>query len=113
RVRSNVSPNGRLERDRATKRIIDRSREGSRRGSLRRAMLEMHAKRLQNRIGVGEHVHEVRDRRTLIPRDIRHAGLEQSLRNGENAFAAKLLAGAKAELADFLRETPFRHTLNV
>jgi len=58
---------------------------------------------------VGEDVHEVRDRRALIAGDIRDAGLQQRLGDGENALSAKDLAGAEAQVLNFALKGPFRH----
>ena len=60
-------------------------------------------------VGVGEHVDQVRDRRALIARDVRHAGLQQRLGDGENALAAELLARAEPKLRDLALERAFRH----
>jgi hypothetical protein len=53
-------------------------------------------------ICIGQHVDEMRDRRTLIARDVRDARLEQGLGDGEDAFAVEFFAFAKPQLADFL-----------
>ena len=62
-------------------------------------------------LGVGEHVHEMRDRRALIAGDVRNAGLKQGFGDRENAFAAKDLAGLKSQVLNFALEGPFRHRL--
>ncbi len=62
-------------------------------------------------LGVGEHVHEMRDRRALIAGDVRHAGLQQGFGDRENAFAAKEFAGAEPQVLNFALEGPFRHRL--
>ncbi|KAG1438445.1 hypothetical protein G6F57_019849 [Rhizopus arrhizus] len=69
----------------------------------------MHAQLLQDVVGVGQHVHQVRDGRTLVARHIAHAGLQQAFRHGKDALAAKLFAFADAQLLDFLFERPFSH----
>ena len=56
--------------------------------------LEMDAEVVHHVLGVGEDVHEMRDRRALIAGDVRNAGLQQGLGDRENAFAAKDFAGA-------------------
>jgi hypothetical protein len=47
---------------------------------------------------VGEHVHQVRNRRALVAGDVADAGLQQRLGDGQNALAAKLLAGGQLEV---------------
>ena len=58
-IRGDVGADGRLERHRTTKRIVHGGRQRGGRGRLGRAMLEMNAKRFQDRIGIRQHVHEV------------------------------------------------------
>src|SRR6201996_2806955 len=48
----------------------------------------MHAECVEHVAGVGEHVHQMRDRLTLIAADIRHTGLQQRFSDGEDALAA-------------------------
>ena len=45
--------------------------------------------------GLDHDVEQMRDRRALIAADIRHAGLQQRLGDGEDAFAAEGLAVAE------------------
>ena len=71
----------------------------------------MHAEVVHHVLGVGEHVHEMRDRRALIAGDVRDAGLKQGLGDRENAFAAKNVAGAQPQVLNFALEGPFRHRL--
>ena len=71
----------------------------------------MHAEVAHHVLGVGEHVHEMRDRRALIAGDVRDAGLKQGFGDRENAFAAKDLAGLKSQVLNFALEGPFRHRL--
>ena len=56
---------------------------------------------LQDLVGVGQHVHQVRDGRTLVAGHIAHAGLQQGLGDREDALAAELFARADAQLLDF------------
>ena len=72
-------------------------------------MLEMHAQLLQNGVGVGEHVHQMGDRRALITRHVRHAGLQKGLGNCEDSLAAEFLAFTEIKLLNFFLEEPFRH----
>src|SRR5271169_4847009 len=69
----------------------------------------MHAELVKHVLGVGEHVHEMRNRRALIAANIRHARLQQRLGDGENTLAAKLFAVAQLEILHFARKRPFRH----
>jgi len=71
----------------------------------------MHAKIAHHVLGVGEHVHEMRDRRALISSDVGHAGLKQGFGDRENAFAAKDFARLKSQVLNFALEGPFRHRL--
>ena len=64
----------------------------------------MDAELFHDVVRVGEHVHQMRDRRALIAGDIADAALEQRLGDGEDAFAAELLARADPQLLDFLGE---------
>ena len=64
--------------------------------------LEMHAEFAQNVLGVGQHVHQMADRRALVAADIADAALQQRLGDGEDAFAGEFLAGAEPQLLDFL-----------
>ena len=89
--------------------IVDR---GGERGGGRRlvgARLEADAELLQHVVGVGQHVDQMRDRRALVAGHIGHAGLQQRLGDGEDAFAAEFLAGAEPELLDLFLERSFRH----
>ena len=69
----------------------------------------MDAELFQDVVRVRQHVHQVRDRRALIAGDIRHAGFEQRLGDGEDAFAAELLSRAQLQLLDFFLERSFGH----
>ena len=66
--------------------------------------LEMHAEFAQNVLRVGQHVHEMADRRALVAADITDAALQQRLGDGQNAFAGEFLAVAQPQLFDFLGE---------
>ena len=58
---------------------------------------------------VGQHVHQVRDRRALVAADIADARLQQRLGDGQDAFAAERVAIAESEILDFASERPFSH----
>ena len=66
----------------------------------------MHAEFFQHRLRVGQHVHQVRNWRTLVTTHVADAAFEQRLGDGENTLAAKLVAGAEAlgEHADAVTE---------
>ncbi len=64
----------------------------------------MHAEFVEHVLGVGEHVHQMRDRRALIAADIGDAGLQQRLGDRENAFAAEDFAVAEFEILDLASE---------
>ena len=109
RVGGDIGAYRRLEGGGAAQRIIDRGRERGGGGGLVRARLEADAELAQHLVGVGEHVDQVRDRRALIAGDVRYAGLQQRLGDGENALAAELLSRAEPKLRDFTFERAFRH----
>ncbi len=69
----------------------------------------MHAEIVEHVLGVGQHIHQMRDRRALIAADIGDAGLQQRLGDGENSLAAEFLALAEFEVLDFTRKRSFRH----
>jgi hypothetical protein len=67
----------------------------------------VHAKLGEQVLGFNHDIQQMRDRRALIAADIAHAGLQQRLGDGEDAFAAKSLAGAKPQRLDFFAERAF------
>jgi hypothetical protein len=67
----------------------------------------MHAKLGKQVLGFHHDVQQMRDRGALIAADIAHAGLQQRLGDGEDAFAAEGLAGAKPQRFDFFAERTF------
>ena len=69
----------------------------------------MNAELVEHVLGVGQHIHQMRDRRALIAADIGHAGLQQRLGDGENSLAAEFLAFAEFEILHFACERAFRH----
>ena len=69
----------------------------------------MDAELVEHVLGVGQHVHQVRNRRALVAADIGDAGLQQRLGDGENSLAAEFLAVAEFEILHFARKRPFRH----
>ena len=109
RVGRHIDADDRFERHGAAQRIVHRGRERRGGGRLAGAVLEMDAELLEDVVGVGEHVHQVRDRRALVARHVGHAGLEQRLGDGENALAAEFVAVAEIELLDFFLEGSFGH----
>ncbi|MNY08752.1 hypothetical protein D3C86_1416230 [compost metagenome] len=109
RVRGDVGADRGLPGDGAADGVHDGGRQGGGGGGFRGAGFEVHAQFLQDVVGVGQHVHQVRDRRTLVAGDIAHAGLQQSFGDRKNAFAAELFARPDAQLLDFFLERPFCH----
>ena len=109
RVGGDVDADRPLEGDRAAQRVVDRGRERRRGGGLAGRILEADAVLGKDVLGVGEHVHQVRDRRALVAGDVRHARLEQRLGDGQDALAAEHLARAQAQLLDFLDERSLGH----
>ncbi len=69
----------------------------------------MDAELVEHVLGVGEHIHEMRDRRPLVAADIRHARLQQRLGDGENSLAAEFVTVAQLEILHFACKRPFRH----
>ena len=64
----------------------------------------MHAQFLQDVVGVGQHVHQVRYRRALVARHIRHTRLQQGLGDGQNALAVELVAITQAKFLHLLHK---------
>ncbi len=64
----------------------------------------MHAQLFHDILGIGQHVHEMRDRRALIAADIGHARLQQGLGDGEDAFASENVAFLELQVFDFTRK---------
>ena len=89
---------------------MHRGGEGRGRRGFAGACLEADAELLHDVAGVGKHVHQVRDGRTLVSGDVADAALEERLGDGKDALAAKLLAGADPELLDFLGERTLGHS---
>ena len=69
----------------------------------------MDAEILQDVLGVGQNVHQVRNRRALIAPDIGDAGLQQRLGDRENPLAAKNLAVAEFQILDLACKRAFGH----
>ena len=69
----------------------------------------MDAELVENVLGVGQHIHQMRDRRALIAADIGDAGLQQRLGDRQDAFAAEDLAVAELEVLDFAGKRAFGH----
>ena len=67
----------------------------------------MHAELGQQVLGIDHDVEQMRDRRALVAAHIAHARLQQRLGDGEDAFAAKSLAGAEPQRIHFFLERAF------
>ena len=109
RVGSDVDPDRGFEGDRAADRIVHRGGEHGRGRGLRRRVLEVHAEVVEHVLGVGQHVHQVGDRRSLVAADIGDAGLQQRLGDRENSLAAEFLAFAQLEVLNLAGKRPLRH----
>jgi hypothetical protein len=103
-VGRDIGADDRFPGHRAAQRIIDRGAEHGRGGGLVGAGLDVHAKLGEQVLGFDHDVQEMRDRRALVAADIAHAGLQQRLSDGEDAFAAKAFTGAKPQRFDFFGE---------
>ena len=67
----------------------------------------MHAEIGQQILGIHHDVEQMRDRRALVAADIADARLQQRLGDGEDALAAKGLAGAEPQRIHFFLERAF------
>ena len=111
RVGGDVGADRRFPDRGATHGIVDRSATQGRRRCLVGAAFEMYAEVLENVAGVGQHVHEMRDRRALIPADIGDAGLQQRLGDGEYSLSVEGFPVTQLQAFDFLGERPFHAPL--
>lgn len=109
RVRRDVGADRGLEGDRAAQRIVDRRRQRGRRGRFAGAVLEADAVLAQDVLRVGQHVHQVRDRRALVAGHVGDARFQQRLGHGQDALAAENLARAQAQLLHFFDKRPLGH----
>jgi hypothetical protein len=108
-VGRHIGADGGLEGDGAAQRVIDGRGQRGGGGGFRGAVLKVHAQLGQDVVGVGQHVHQVRDGCALVAGHVRDAGLQQRLGDGQDALAAKLVALAQAQLFNFLREGTLSH----
>ena len=108
-VGCDVGADGGFEGDCAAERIVDGGGEGGGGGGFGSAVLEVDAEFFEDVVGVGEHVHQVRDRCALVAGYVGNAGLQEGFCDGEDAFAAKFLALAEVKFLDFFFEEPLRH----
>ena len=108
-VGSDIDADGRFERDRAADRIHHGGGQRRGGGRLAGARFEMHAEIGENILCIRQHVHQMRDRRALVAGDVADAAFEQRLGDGEDAFAAKFLAGAQLEIFHLARKGAFCH----
>ncbi len=107
RVGRDIGADDRFPRHRAAQRIVDGGAEHGRRGGFVGAGLHVHAEIGQQIFGIDHDVEQVRNRRALIAADIAHARLQQRLGDGEDALAAKGLAGAEPQRIHFFLERAF------
>ena len=64
----------------------------------------MNAQFGQDVVGIGQHIHQMRNGCPLVARHIGHAGLQQGLGDRQYAFAVKLFAGTQLEFFDLRKE---------
>ena len=69
----------------------------------------MHAEFVQDFARVGEHIHQMRDRRALITAYVGDSRLQQGLGDGEYGLALEYLAGSEFKRLNFPCERPLRH----
>ncbi len=69
----------------------------------------MHAELGEHVLRVGQHIHQMGDRRALVAADIADARLQQRLGDGEDAFAAEFLPGAELQIPYFFCKGPLCH----
>ena len=55
-------------------------------------------------LGIGQHVHKMADRGTLVSPNIADAAFQQCLCNGKDTFAGKGVTFAEPEVLHFLRK---------
>ena len=109
RVRRHIDADRPLEGHRAPDRVMHRGRQHGRRCRFVRIRLEPHAKLAQQVLGIGQHIHQVADRRALIAADIAHAIFQQGLGQRQNAFTGKGFPRPQTQVFDFCLERPFGH----
>src|ERR1700691_5890378 len=108
-VGRNVDADRRLESDGAADRVIYRRREHGGGGGFRGRVFEVNAELVEHILGVGKHVHQMRNRGALVTADVSHARLQQRLGNRKNSFAAEFVAVAELEILHFARKRAFSH----
>ena len=109
RIRGDIDADRPLEGHRPPDRVMHRSRQHRSRRRLIRIGLEPHAKFPQQVLRIGQHIHEVADRRALIAADIAHAVFQQGLGQRQNALTGKGFPRPQTQVFDFCLERPFRH----
>ena len=62
---------------------------------------ELHAELRQRLLGIGQHVHQVGDRRALVAADVADPALQQRLGERQDTLAAELLARSELEILHF------------
>ncbi|MBC7938217.1 MAG: hypothetical protein H7Z19_00395 [Chitinophagaceae bacterium] len=108
-VRRDVGAHRGLEGDGAAQRVVHRRGQRGGSGGFAGAVLEADAVFGQDVLRVGQHVHQVADRRALVAGDVGDARFQQRLRHCQNPFAAEALAFAQAQLLHFLDKRTFSH----
>ena len=81
-VGGDIGADGGFEGDCAAERIIDRGGESGGGGGFGSAVLEVDAEFFEDVVGVGEHVHQVRNWSTLVAGYVGDAGLQEGFGDG-------------------------------
>ena len=110
-VGRDIGSGGGLPGHRAADRIHHGGRQRRGGGGLGRRGLEMDAEVVHHVLGVGQDIHQMRNRRALIAADIGDPGLQQRLGDRENSLAAKNLAVAELQILDLACKRAFGHLL--
>ena len=108
-VRGDIGADHRFPGHGAAQRIVHRGGQHGGGGGLRRAGLKVDAQAFEQIVRVGEDVHQVADGRTLIAADIGHAGLQQGLCDGQDAFAPEGFPFRGGQLQDLGLERTLGH----
>ena len=96
-VRGDVGADGGLKRDRAAQWCVDRGGKRGGGSGFGGAVLKVHAKFFEDVVRVSQHIHQMRNWRTLVACHVGNARFKQGFGDRQNAFAAKHLACAEFE----------------
>ena len=110
-VGGDVGAGGGFPGDGAANGVVDGGGEGGGGGGFAGGGFKMHAEFAENVLRVAQHVHQMRDRRALVAGDVADAALQQRLGDGQNAFAAELVACPEPEVLHFAGKRTFGHSI--